>query len=58
MSTKIAYFERTACKSFRIAICAGPCNGADYSNAPRIQVGSKSEARAYCKANGIKPWNF
>lgn len=24
----------------------------------RINVADKRAARAYCKANGIKPWNF
>lgn len=58
MTNRIAYFERTADKVFRIAICAAPCNGEAYWTAPRIQVAGKAEARAYCKANGIKPWNF
>lgn len=30
----------------------------DRLNAYRVDVTNKAAARAYCKANGIKPWNF
>jgi hypothetical protein len=54
----IAYIERAAGKTFQLRICARPCNGAEYMAAPTVAVAGKREANAYCKANGIKPWNF
>lgn len=54
---RVAYLEK-AIRGFNLAIVAGPCNGPAYINAPRVPVADKKAARAYCKANGIKPWNF
>jgi len=54
----IAYIERAAGKTFNLRICARPCNGTEYQAAPILPFSSKREASDYCKAKGIKPWNF
>lgn len=54
----VAYLERAARKTLRLRICERPCNGAEYTAAPTLPFSNKSEARAYCAANGIQPWNF
>jgi hypothetical protein len=53
----IAYLTKTR-TGFELRICAKPCNGPEFANAPTIQVAGKREANAYCKANNIKPHNF
>jgi hypothetical protein len=57
----IAYLTKTRHAHYwvyELRICERPCSGYEYTTAPRIQVKGKREANAYCKANGIKPWNF
>ena len=57
--TMIAYFHKARGKgNFELTICAQPCNGAEYQAGERIAVSGKREAKAICKARGIKPWNF
>lgn len=55
----IAYFHKARGKgNFELAICAQPCNGAEFQAGERIAVSGKREAQAICKARNIKPWNF
>jgi hypothetical protein len=55
----IAYFHKARGKgNFELTICAQPCNGAEFQAGERIAVSGKREAKAICKARGIKPWNF
>jgi hypothetical protein len=53
----IAYLTKTR-TGFELRICAKPCNGPEFANAPTIQVANKRAAAAYCKANNIKLHNF
>jgi hypothetical protein len=53
----IAYLHKTS-NGYELTICARPCNGAEYQNGEKIAVAGKREAKAICKARGIKPWNF
>ena len=53
----IAYFFKTKV-GFELTICAAPCNGAELQNGEKIAVAGKREAKAICKARGVKPWNF
>ncbi|MET0529225.1 MAG: hypothetical protein ABW003_12980 [Microvirga sp.] len=53
----IAYYTRSSFGPC-LVICERPCNGEEYQNALRVYFESKREARAYCKANNIEPWNF
>lgn len=53
----IAYFEKTKTGN-KLAICAKLCNGLEYQQARRVDVADKHAAKAYCKANNLKPWNF
>ena len=41
-----------------LTIVAKPCDGADFQNGENITVSGKREAKAICKARGIKAWNF
>ncbi|MCJ2084877.1 hypothetical protein MKK88_02565 [Methylobacterium sp. E-005] len=54
----IASPERAARKTFNLVICERPCAGPAYVSAPRLPFSNKTEARAYCAAHGIQPWNF
>ncbi len=45
------------CK-FILRVHARGAMGPDLFNAPQVKVMSKAEAKAYCKANGLTPWNF
>lgn len=53
----VAYLER-ATRGFNLVVLPRPCNGAEYLSAERRPFADKRAARAYCKANNIKPWNF
>lgn len=53
----IAYLTKTA-TGYALRICARPCNGPEFANAPTVSVAGKRDARAYCKANGVTPYNF
>lgn len=53
-----AYIERRPRKTWLLVLVAGPCNGPDYAQAPRLPFSNKREARAYCDARGIQPLNF
>lgn len=53
----VGYITKTK-TGYTLAVTAGPCNGAAFQNAETIAVTGKREARAICKARGIKPWNF
>ncbi len=56
---KVAYLVRASGGGWKLKLCeSGPCNGSEYYNAPSIGVSGKREARAYCAANGYRPWNF
>ena len=41
-----------------LASVAKPCNGVEFQNGEKVAVTGKREARAVCKARGIKAWNF
>ena len=49
----VAYLHSTT-----LVIVPRPCNGAEYQAGEKITVSGKREARAICKARGVKPWNF
>ena len=53
----IAYFHKTR-TGFELTICARPCNGLEFQQGQRVAVTSKREAKAYCKAHNILPYNF
>ena len=57
----IAYLHKNHKRNgggFVLAICARPCNGAEFQDAERVLVADKRAARALCKARGALPYNF
>lgn len=54
-SPRIAYITQTRKVCFLTVL---PDARAPRWDGQRVDVGNKREARAYCAANGILPWNF
>ena len=52
---KIAYLHRAPHNTWLLTVCASP---AEFRTGEAISVAGKREARAYCIANHITPWNF
>lgn len=53
----VAYLHKSR-TGYKLTIVARPCNGEEYQNGEKITVSGKREAKAICKARGVKPWNF
>jgi hypothetical protein len=54
----VAYLTKQKKGFFTLRICQSSCNGLAYQNAIVVQTKTKKEARAYCAAHAIQPWNF
>lgn len=52
----IAYFTKTPKQCFLTIL--DTVVSTNFADGQRVDVADKRAARAYCKANGIKPWNF
>jgi len=56
---RIAYFTKTKARCFlTIARHVPFAVNQRFENAETVNVSGKREARAYCLAQGIEPWNF
>ena len=56
--TMVAYLFNAPCNTWTLTIVSRPCTGDEFNAGEKIKVAGKREARAICKARGVKPWNF
>ncbi len=54
----VAYLFNAPCNTWTLTIVSRPCTGDEFNAGEKIKVAGKREARAICKARGVKPWNF
>ena len=54
----VAYLYKAHKGGYELTFAPYACSGAEFTNAEKIRVKDKREARAICKARKVHPYNF